>query len=41
MVEKHPDANDYSVIRKAQKCSHIIINIKTIILMNINNLIIF
>ena len=38
--KKHPDANAYSVIRKAKKCSHIIININTIILLNNNNFII-
>ena len=41
MLKKQQDANAHTVIRKAQKCSHIIININTIILMNINILIIF
>ena len=39
--EKHPVATAYTVIIKARNCSHLIINNNTIMLLNINTLIIF
>ena len=39
--KKYPVATAYTVIIKAQNCSHIIINNNTIMLLNINTLIIF
>ena len=41
MFEKHPVATAYIVIIKARNCSHLIINNNTIMLLNINTLIIF
>ena len=39
--EKHPVTTAYTVIIKARNCSHLIINNNTIMLLNINTLIIF
>ena len=39
--EKHPVTTAYTVILKARNCSHLIINNNTIMLLNINTLIIF
>ena len=39
--KKHPFATAYTVIIKARNCSHLIINTNTIVLLNINTLIIF
>ena len=39
--KKHPVATAYTVIINARNCSHLIININTIMLLNINTFIIF
>ena len=39
-LKKHPVATAYTVIIKARNCSHLIINNNTIMLLNINTLII-